>query len=175
MLIQNAVIHDAVHPETYVSDILVRDGKIAAIGTALSADEGEQVLDASGLQAYPGFIDAHSHLGLDDWGGDTGGSDDYNEMNDICCPNLRGMDSYYPMDPSIRMALEGGVTCVCTGPGSANVLGGTFLAVKTVGNTVEEAAVKTDVAMKCAFGENPKRCYASKCNSARMTTAARMR
>ena len=96
-------------------------------------------------------------------------------MNDICCPQLRGLDSYYAQDAAIPMALEGGVTTVAAGPGSANVLGGTFLAVKLYGNTVEEAMINPQIAMKCAFGENPKRCYKEKCDSARMTTAAIMR
>lgn len=175
MLIKNAMIHDAIHADAFKGDILVKDGKIAAIGASISAPADEPILNAEGLQAYPGFVDAHSHLGLDTWGGPTGMTHDYNEMNDICCPQLRGIDSYYPQDVSIPMALEGGVTTVCTGPGSANVLGGTFLAIKLFGDTVEEAVIDPAVAMKCAFGENPKRCYRDKCDSARMTTAAKLR
>jgi len=174
MIIRNAMIHDAVHEEAYKADLLILDGKIAAIGPELAC-EGEDMLDAEGLQAYPGLIDAHSHLGLDGWGGPTGMTYDYNEMNDICCPQLRGIDSYYPLDAAIPMAVEGGVTTVCTGPGSANVLGGTFLAVKLYGSTVEESVIRPAAAMKCAFGENPKRCYRDKCDSARMTTAAKLR
>ena len=172
MIIRNAMIHDAIHPEPYRGDILVRDGKIASVG---GEAQGGEVLDASGLHAWPGFIDAHSHIGLDGYGGPTGTTFDYNEMNDICCPQLRGMDSYYPMDAAIPMALAGGVTTVAAGPGSANVLGGTFLAVKMHGRTLEEAMIRPAVAMKCAFGENPKRCYKDKCDSARMTTAAKLR
>lgn len=174
MLIKNATVHDAVHEQAYEADILIRDGKIAAIGKDLATAD-EEIIDATGMQAYPGFVDAHSHLGLDTWGGPTGNTYDFNEMNDICCPQLRGMDSYYPLDVSIPMALQGGVTTVCTGPGSANVLGGSFLAIKLWGKTVEEAVVNPSVAMKCAFGENPKRCYRDKCDSARMTTAAKLR
>jgi imidazolonepropionase-like amidohydrolase len=96
-------------------------------------------------------------------------------MNDICCPQLRGFDSYYALDAAIPMALAGGVTTVATGPGSANVLGGTFFAVKLYGNTVEENMLREAIRMKCAFGENPKRCYKDKCDSARMTTAAKLR
>lgn len=173
MLIKNAVIHDAIHQEPYTGDILVKDGKIVSVGAAGAEDS--EVIDASGLHAYPGFVDAHSHIGLDGYGGPTGNTFDYNEMNDICCPQLRGLDSYYAQDAAIPMALEGGVTTVATGPGSANVLGGTFIAVKLYGNTVEEALVDPAVAMKCAFGENPKRCYRDKCDSARMTTAAILR
>ena len=174
MIIRNAVIHDAIHREPYQGDILMKDGKLVSVGAYADA-ESEEVIDATGLHAYPGFVDAHSHIGLDGYGGPTGTTYDYNEMNDICCPQLRGLDSYYAMDAAIPMALAGGVTTVATGPGSANVLGGTFLAVKLYGKTVDEAMIRPSVAMKCAFGENPKRCYKDKCDSARMTTAAKLR
>ena len=174
MIIRNAMIHDAVHAEPYKGDLLIRDGKLVSVGEAVP-ETGEEVFDAEGLRAYPGFVDAHSHIGLDGYGGPTGTTYDYNEMNDICCPQLRGLDSYYARDAAIPMALAGGVTSVAAGPGSANVLGGTFLAVKLFGNTVEEAMLSPAVAMKCAFGENPKRCYRDKCDSARMTTAAKLR
>ena len=173
MIIRNAWIHDAVHRDAFEGDIVIKDGKIVSVGGTAACED--TVFDAKGLNAYPGFVDAHSHIGLDGYGGSTGGTYDYNEMNDICCPQLRGMDSYYPMDAAIPMALAGGVTTVAAGPGSANVLGGTFLAVKMYGRTVEQAMIRPEVAMKCAFGENPKRCYKDKCDSARMTTAAKLR
>ena len=174
MIIRNALIHDAVHPEPFRGDILIENGRLVSVGEAVAREDAE-ILDAEGLNAYPGFVDAHSHIGLDGYGGPTGSTYDYNEMNDILSPQLRGLDSYYAQDAAIPMALEGGVTTVAAGPGSANVLGGTFLAVKLCGNTVEEAMIKPAVAMKCAFGENPKRCYKDKCDSARMTTAAKLR
>lgn len=173
MIIRNALIHDAVNPVPYQGDILIRDGKLISVGE--KAEEDDEILDAAGLNAYPGFIDAHSHIGLDGYGGPTGTTYDYNEMNDICCPQLRGFDSYYALDPAVPMALAGGVTTVAAGPGSANVLGGTFFAVKLYGNTVEENMLREAIGMKCAFGENPKRCYKDKCDSARMTTAAKLR
>ena len=175
MLIQNALIHDALHPEPFKGDIRILDGKLSEIGGSLSPAENEEILDASGLEVYPGFVDAHSHIGLDDYGGPTGSTYDYNEMNDIVSPQLRGIDAYYAQDLAIRDALKGGVTTVGTGPGSANVLGGTFFAVKLYGDSVDESVVSEDVAMKAAFGENPKRCYRDKCDSARMTTAAILR
>ena len=173
MVIRNAMIHDAIHREPYQGDILIRDGKLISIGGHI--EEEDEILDAAGLRAYPGFVDAHSHIGLDGYGGPTGTTYDYNEMNDICCPQLRGFDSYYPHDAAIPMALAGGVTTVAAGPGSANVLGGTFFAVKLCGNTVDQAMIREAIGMKCAFGENPKRCYKDKCDSARMTTAAKLR
>ena len=169
LCIKNGTIHDAVHREAYVADILVEDGKICRIGENL---EAEETIDASGLNVYPGFVDAHSHIGLDGYG-EPGV--DYNEMNDICCPQLRAIDGVDPMDHSFELARNAGVTCVCTGPGSANVLGGTFTAIKTAGKRIDDMIVKQAAAMKCAFGENPKRCYNSKCDSTRMTTAAILR
>ena len=173
MIIRNAIIHDAIHAGPRRGDLLIENGRLVSVGG--TAEGTHEILDASGLHAYPGFVDAHSHIGLDGYGGPTGMTYDYNEMNDIICPHLRGMDSYYPMDAAIPMALAGGVTTVATGPGSANVLGGTFFAVKLCGKTLEEGLVKPAVGMKCAFGENPKRCYRDKCDSARMTTAAKLR
>ena len=173
MLIKNGIIHDAIHETPYQADLLLRNGKIAAIGESLP-DGGEAILDASGLHIYPGFVDAHSHLGLEGDGVGYEGTD-YNEHNDIISPHLRGLDGFKPMQPAILAAARAGVTCVCTGPGSANVLGGTFVAVKTIGRRADDMVVKEPVAMKCAFGENPKRCYRDKGDSTRMTTAAKLR
>lgn len=171
LCIQNGRIHDAVHEAPYVADILIENGKIKAIGQGLT---GEEALDAAGLEIYPGFVDAHTHIGLDGYATGPVGMD-YNEMNDICCPQLRAIDGIDPMDRTFELARNAGVTCVCTGPGSANVLGGTFTAIKTVGRRVDDMVVKAEAAMKCAFGENPKRVYNSKCDSSRMTTAAILR
>lgn len=173
-LIKNGLVHDAVHPDAYKADILLADGKITAIGSDLDAPADAAVFDADGLEVYPGFVDAHTHIGLDGYGIGYEGCD-YNEMNDIWTPQLRAIDGINPRDPSLGDARRAGVTCVCTGPGSANVLGGTFLAMKTVGDRVDNMVVRDPVAMKCAFGENPKRCYRDKCDSTRMSTAAFLR
>ena len=90
-------------------------------------------------------------------------------------PHLRAIDGIEPTDPTFAMAARAGVTTVCTGPGSANVLGGTFVAIKTIGDRVDDMIVRDNVAMKCAFGENPKRCYKEKGISTRMSTAAKLR
>ncbi|MBR4461910.1 MAG: amidohydrolase family protein [Erysipelotrichaceae bacterium] len=174
MIIRNGTIYDAVHEEPYKADIQIKNGKIIAIKTKIKAEKNEKTIDAEGKLIYPGFIDAHSHLGLDGYGIGFEGSD-YNEMNDIVSPQLRGIDSFNPLDPTISQAMNAGVTCVGTGPGSANVLGGTFIAVKTYGKCVDEMIVKDPVAMKCAFGENPKRVYREKGNFARMSTASKLR
>ena len=174
LCIKNGLIHDAVNREAYKGDILIENGKISAIGSDISVTEGTEIIDAEGLQIYPGFVEAHCHLGLDNYACGFEG-DDYNEMTDIICPQLRGCDGIYPQDPTLKMAAEGGVTCVATGPGSANVLGGTFVAIKTVGKRVDKMIVKDPIAMKCAFGENPKRCYRDKSCSCRMDIASKLR
>ena len=170
-VIQNGLIHDAIHREPYRADLLVENGKIAAIGQGLT---GDAVIDASHLEVYPGFVDAHTHIGLDGYGTGAEGID-YNEMNDICCPQLRAIDGIDPLDHTFELARNAGVTCVCTGPGSANVLGGTFTVIKTAGRRVDDMVVIEETAMKCAFGENPKRVYRDKCDSTRMSTAAILR
>lgn len=172
LLIRNGLIFDAVHREPYTADILVKDGKIAEIGAGLTADC--PTFDAAGLHVYPGFVEAHCHIGLDGSGIGFEG-DDCNEMTDILTPQLRAIDGIYPQDPAFREALEAGVTTVCTGPGSANVLGGQFAVIKTAGHRVDDMIVRPFAAMKCAFGENPKRCYKDKNNYSRMSTAAKLR
>lgn len=172
--VKNGLIHDAVHEQPYVADILADGGKITAIGQNLIVPEGCEVIDATGKNVYPGFVEAHCHLGLDGSGIGFEG-DDCNEMTDILTPQLRAIDGINPMDPAFHEALAAGVTTVCTGPGSANVLGGVFTAIKTVGKRVDKMIVKDAVAMKCAFGENPKRCYKDKNNYSRMSTASKLR
>ena len=172
--IKNGNVHNAISPEAFQADILIDNGKIAKISTDLEIPEGVQVIEAKGLEIYPGFVEAHGHIGLDGYGIGYEGMD-YNEMNDIACPQMRGIDGVKAMDPAFAQAVEAGVTCVATGPGSANVLGGTFTAIKTVGKRVDDMIVKEAIAMKCAFGENPKRCYKEKGNSTRMSTASKLR
>lgn len=172
-LIQNARVYDSVHRTPYTADILIENGKITHIAESIECQDA-QVVNAAGLRAYAGFVDAHTHIGLAGYGIGYEGTD-YNEHNDIVTPHLRGIDGFKPMQPSLEAAAKAGVTTVCTGPGSANVLGGTFVAVKTVGCRADDMVVKDPIAMKCAFGENPKRCYRDKCDSSRMTTAAKLR
>lgn len=173
MLIRNAAIHTAVQPQVIQGDILIQNGKITAIGVGLDA-QGEEVFDATGLDAYPGFVEAHCHIGLDGYGIGYEGAD-YNEHSDPVVPQLRAIDGIEPTDPTFLYAARAGVTTVCTGPGSANVLGGTFVAIKTIGDRVDDMIVRDNVAMKCAFGENPKRCYREKGISTRMSTASKLR
>lgn len=174
LCIQNGLIYDAIRREPYVADILTEGGKIIKIEKCIDIPEGTEMIDATGCLVYPGLVEAHCHMGLDGYGVGFEGQD-YCELNDILTPQLRGIDSLNPMDPTFEQAARAGVTCVATGPGSADVLGGTFVAVKTVGRRVDDMIVKNPVAMKCAFGENPKNCYKDKSNYTRMSTASKLR
>ena len=173
-LVRNGLIFDAVHPEPYKADILIRDGKIKQIGTALKAPRGTKVIDAEGLNVYPGLVECHGHIGLDGWAMGYEGAD-YNEYTDPVTPQLRAIDGLNPQDYSLKDAALGGVTTLCTGPGSSNVLGGTFAAFKPIGKCIDDMVIKPEAAMKCAFGENPKRCYRDKSITSRMSTAAKLR
>ena len=171
--IKNGTLHTAVSKETFIADILIDGGKIVKIGKGLSAD-GAEGIDATGLQVYPGFVEAHCHIGLDGYGIGYEGHD-YNELNDPVTPQVQAIDGINPFDPCMKMAAKAGVTCFATGPGSSNSIGGTFAAIKPVGTRVDNMIVKFPIAMKCAFGENPKRCYQKQGISSRMTNAAKIR
>ncbi|MBE5801988.1 MAG: amidohydrolase [Clostridiales bacterium] len=173
LLIKNGLIHNAIDREPFVADLLVDGTKIVKIEKDIVCEDA-QVFDATGLEVYPGFVEAHCHTGLDGHGIGYEGAD-YNEMGDIIACHLRGIDAIEPRDEMLKEAREAGVTTLCAGPGSANVLGGTFVAYKPVGVRIDDMIIKAEVAMKCAFGENPKRCYRDKGDSSRMTTAAKLR
>ena len=157
--------------------LLDDNGKIAGVGKDLPVPEGAEVIDAGGRLVTPGCVDAHCHIGLDNEACGWEGMD-YNEMVDPVTPQMRAIDSIDPLDEAFPNALRGGVTTACTGPGSANVVGGTFAAIKLYGKRVDKMIVKEPLAMKCAFGENPKRCYGQngkKAPMTRMGTAALLR
>lgn len=134
------------------------------------------VIDAQGATLYPGFIDAHTHLGMFEDGLGFEG-DDGNEDTDPCTPQLRAIDAVNPLDRCFQEAREAGVTTVLTGPGSANPIGGQFAAIKTDGKCIDDMVIRAPAAMKFALGENPKSVYHDK-NTApvtRMATSALIR
>ena len=169
LLIQNGYIKPMVGADLPKGDILVGDdGKIIAVAETIPVPENCTIIDAQGRLVTPGCIDAHCHIGLDNEAVGWEGMD-YNEIVDPLTPQMRAIDSIYPQDESFGLALQGGVTTACTGPGSANVVGGTFVAIKLVGKRVDKMIIKNPIAMKCAFGENPKRCYGQGGKKAPMT------
>ena len=153
--------------------LLGDDGKIAAMGADLVAPAGSQVIDAQGRLVTPGCVEAHSHIGLSEEALRWEGSD-INEKSDPVTPRLRAIDGIRPEDARLTAAIRGGVTSVCTGPGSANVVGGAFVAMKLAGRCVDDMVIRFPAAMKFAFGENPKSAYgqSKKAPITRMATAA---
>lgn len=158
------------------ADILVKSGKIAMIAKDIEATSDMQVVDASGKLVFPGFIDAHTHMGLWEDGMGFEGADG-NEETDPVTPHLRAIDGINPMDRNFKEALEGGITTVATGPGSANVMGGQFVVVKAVGDRIDEMIIKDPAGFKIAFGENPKSVYGKddRAPQTRMAIAALIR
>lgn len=173
-LIKNGLVYTMTKDVPEKMDILIHGSKIVKVEKNIACETEWEVVDASGMNVFPGFIGAHSHLGMQESSIGFEGNDT-NEATDPITPHLRGMDGINPMDITFKEAALGGVTCVATGPGGANVVGGTFCAIKTVGHRIDDMLIKEGVAMKCAFGENPKRVYKDKNNFSRMSTAAKLR
>lgn len=176
LFIKNAKIYTMAGEVIENGCILVENGKIKEIGTDLVAPLDAQVIAGEGKNVFPGFIDAHCHIGMWEEGIGFEGADG-NEMTDPVTPHLRAIDALNPRDEAFENAIKGGVTTAATGPGSANVIGGTFSVIKLHGNRIDDMIVKETLAMKCAFGENPKRVYNDKkmMPSTRMGTAAKLR
>ena len=173
ILLKNGTVYTMDEAGVFVGDVKFDQGKIVAVGKDLSTD-GCEVIDCTGKNIYPGFIDGHSHLGMQESSIRFEG-DDVNEMSDPLTPHVRAIDALNPMDETIHNAACGGVTTVCSGPGSANVIGGTFAIWKTNGHVIDKMVINPMAAMKCAFGENPKRVYSDNKIKTRMQTAAYLR
>ncbi len=142
----------------FVGDVLVEDGKIKAIG-ALNEKDADEVVELNGKYLFPGFVDAHSHIGLYEEGVGAYYASDGNEMTDPITPHVRAIDAFNPADPAIPRALSGGITTVMILPGSANPIGGQGAILKLNPTNVDKMIVKSPAGMKMAFGENPKRVY----------------
>ena len=178
LLIKNGYIKTMAGEDIPNGCVLIGDdGKIQAVAAGMEIPKDACVIDAGGRLVTPGCVEAHCHIGLDNEGMGWEGHD-YNEIVEPLTPQMRAIDSINPQDEAFGNAIRGGVTSACTGPGSANVVGGTFAAIKLTGKRVDKMLIKEAVAMKCAFGENPKRCYGQngkKSPMTRMGTAALLR
>ncbi len=178
-LIKNANIITMESEDFSCGYMLIDGDKIAKVGDMKNlpaVDASCEITDACGLTLLPGFIDAHCHVGVWEEGIGQEGMD-LNESTDPVTPQLRAIDAVNPFDEAFYNAKMAGVTTVVTGPGSANVFGGQFAALKTDGNCVDKMILKAPVAQKAALGENPKRIYSAKgaMPKTRMASAALMR
>lgn len=153
--------------------ILLDGEKIAAVGTDVAIPADAQVIDVEGRIVTPGFIDAHTHIGIDEEIHQPIG-DDCNEMTEPNTAELRAMDAINYRDLSFQDAVKAGITTVMITPGSANVFGGLVAVMKTAGRTYKEMLLNGEAGLKMAFGENPKRVYGEKDKtpSTRMATMA---
>jgi imidazolonepropionase-like amidohydrolase len=161
--------------ETIENGFVEFNNKIISVGEMKNTGS-ENAFDAHGDMLFPGFIDAHTHLGIcEDSLGFEG--DDCNEMTDPCTPHLRAVDAVNALDICFDEAVKAGVTTVLTGPGSANPIAGQIIAMKTYGSCVDNMIIKAPAAIKFALGENPKTVYNEKkaAPSTRMATAAIIR
>ncbi|MBQ2145007.1 MAG: amidohydrolase [Oscillospiraceae bacterium] len=176
LLIQNGTLYTMESEQPESADLLVGDGKILKIAPNIEPADGVERFDAAGLRIYPGFLDAHSHIGIAAERSDNQ-TDESNEGTNPVTPSLRAVDGINPMDSAFHNALASGVTAVMTGPGSANAVGGQFALIKTHGRRVDDMVVLAPAAVKIAFGENPMHNYGLNGNtpSTRMAVASLIR
>lgn len=176
LLIKNGLLYTMESEQPIKADMLIREGKIAQIEQKIAATEDMEVFDAQGLRVLPGFIDAHSHIGIAEEKMSPQ-NDESNEGTNPITPCMRAIDAVNPMDSAFHNALAAGITGVMVGPGSSNAIGGQFAFIKTHGRCVDDMIVMAPAAIKIAFGENPMTNYGSNGNmpSTRMGIASLIR
>jgi imidazolonepropionase-like amidohydrolase len=160
--------------------ILIDNGKIQKVGKVVKVPDGAEVIDASGKVVMPGLVEAHCHIGIWEerigWAGSDG-----NEATDPATPQVRALDGIKANadEGGLEAALKTGVTTAQILPGSANVIGGWGVVIKTAPKVVvDEMVVRSPSGMKIAFGENPRRVYGveqKKMPSTRMGVAGVLR
>ncbi len=176
LLIANGLLHTMENDSPLRADILINEGKIVKIKEKIEPPEGAEIIDAQNLNVYPGFIDAHSHIGIAE-DRISSQNDTSNENTNPITPAVRGIDSINPMDSAFHNAIASGITGAMVGPGSSNAIGGQFAFIKTYGRRVDDMVVLAPAAIKIAFGENPMNCYGLNGNmpSSRMGIASLIR
>ncbi|RPE75889.1 amidohydrolase [Vulcaniibacterium tengchongense] len=163
VLLRNATVLTGTGQRLDRADVLLQDGKVAAVGAGLGAPADATVVDATGKWVTPGLIDVHSHLGVYPSPGVSAHSDG-NEMTAPTTPNVWAEHSVWPQDPGFATALAGGITSLQVLPGSANLIGGRGVTLKNVPATSYQAMKFPGApwGLKMACGENPKRVYGGK-------------
>ncbi len=171
-VLRGATIHPGDGHPAFVGDVTIAEGCITdVLEPGAPAPRGAREHEMTGRHVTPGFIDAHAHLGV--WPeGFNDESKDLNEMTSPVTPHLNVMDGVWPGDTAFVKARAAGVTTICILPGSANVIGGTGIVVKTYGNNVERMAMRSPACLKVAFGLNVKHSHGVKANRAPLTRMA---
>ena len=173
VVIRNATIMTATGQEIANGSLLMKDGKIVAIGKSVDAPADAAVVDGTGKYVTPGLIDDHSHLGVYAAPG-TDAESDGNEATNPVTAEVWAEHSFWPQDPQIPLAIAGGITTIQALPGSANLIGGRSAILKLIpARTVQEMKFPgARYGLKMACGENPKRVYHSRGPSTRMGNMA---
>ncbi len=175
MKIYNVLINTMDRGRIFNGWVEIENGKITAVEEGMPPKISGEDIAGNGKLLIPGFIDAHTHLGIIENGIDFEG-DDCNEATDPFTPQLRVIDGINPLDRCFEEARKRGITAAAIAPGSANPCGGEIIAVKTNGRRIDDMVIKT-VGIKFALGENPKNVYHDRDESpvTRMATAAIIR
>ena len=161
LILENGTIVDGKGNVTTEGNIWIEEKKIKKIGSFNELPENAEVIDCSGKYITPGLIDVHTHLGVHEEGVGAEGHD-FNETSDPITPEVRALDGINPFEKGFEDARQSGVTTVQVLPGSANVIGGEMVTLKTTGTIVDDMILRNPSGMKAAFGENPKRLHGTK-------------
>lgn len=150
----NATVYTVGGPVLESGTVIIKDGKIAAVGSNLAIPPNCRVYDCQGMVITPGFIDASTRLGIhEDGNGQIGYDED--EATQAVTPHLRAIDALYPKDVAFDDAVKAGVTTAMVEPGNSNVIGGICALVKTCGDTVEDMLIDGRVALKVSLAGTP--------------------
>ena len=177
ILLKNGLHTDMENGTTSKMDILIENGKIKSISKYINYETPHlTTIDLNERYVYPGFVDCHTHIGIIEEGTGKLGMDNNEDSNPVM-PELRAIDGINPQDMAFKDAVSHGITCVMSGPGSHNAVGGQNIAIKTAGNIIDKMILKNPLGLKISFGEEPINTYGTqgKCPVTRMATAALIR
>lgn len=157
LLIKNAKIYPITGPVIEKGSILIKDGKIAAIGSQIAEPQDAKVIDAQGKRVYPGFVDAHSHLGINERAIGAEGRDGHEGTMPVLA-QLRAFDAANPLDDAFKIAIRGGITTAVISPASGvgTVIAGSMSAIKTKGDCIDDMIFAEYVGMRCTMGPAAK-------------------
>ncbi|PLR75033.1 amidohydrolase [Bacillus sp. UMB0728] len=161
LAITNAKVFDGTGKKYENANLLIQDGKIQRLGEDLEIGEEYTVIDAAGKIVTPGLIDVHTHLGVHEEGVGKEGQD-FNETSAAATAQVRAIDGINPMEKGFEDARRFGITTVQVMPGSANVIGGEMIVLKTAGQIIDDMVIRNPSGLKAATGENPKRFHGGK-------------